>query len=59
MGNINYKKKKEAIITDWVPDPIGYSLSARTSDWDYPDINKNADYWFTDKRFTIKKNNKM
>ena len=52
MGNIIFKEKKEPVIEDWIPDPIGYSLSAKTSSWDYPDINKNADYWFTNKRFT-------
>jgi hypothetical protein len=52
MGNIIYTEKKEAEIEDWIPDPIGYSLSARTSDWCYPDISKNQDYWFTNKRFT-------
>lgn len=52
MGNIIYTEKKEPDILDWTPDPIGYSLSARTSSWDWPDKSKNQDYWFTNKRFT-------
>jgi hypothetical protein len=52
MGNSIYKEKKEAVIDDWIPEPIGYSLSLRLSSWDYPDKNKNQDYWFSNKRFT-------
>ena len=31
---------------------IGYSRTAKTSDWDFYDTSKNYDYYFTNKRFT-------